>query len=65
MCKGGNIMADSFVVNSKVKEFISGKGYNCAGDLSENLSVKVEALLKDAIARAEGNSRKTVMAKDL
>lgn len=58
-------MGDSFVVNSKVKEYISGKGYNCAGDLSEHLSSKVEELLNAAIQRAEGNSRKTVMAKDI
>jgi len=58
-------MGDSLVVQSKVKEFISSKGFNCAGDLTEALSTKVEAMLKDAVMRAEGNSRKTVMAKDL
>ncbi|MFA6089558.1 MAG: DUF1931 domain-containing protein [Candidatus Woesearchaeota archaeon] len=58
-------MGDSFVIQSKVKEFISSKNYNCAGDLAENLSLKVEGLLKDAIARAEANNRKTVMSKDL
>jgi histone H3/H4 len=58
-------MGDNFVVASKIKEFISGKGYNCAGDLSENLSIKVQDMLKEAIDRAEANGRKTVMSKDL
>lgn len=58
-------MADSLVVQSKVKEFISSKGYNTAGDLVETLSAKVEDILAAAVERAEGNSRKTVMAKDL
>lgn len=58
-------MAENYVVQSKVKEFISGKGYNTASDLAENLSAAVEAMLEKAVERAEGNGRKTVMAKDL
>jgi len=58
-------MADNLVVQSKVKELISGKGYNTAGDLVETLSAKVEEILDAAVERAEGNNRKTVMAKDL
>jgi len=33
--------------------------------LAYALNEKVEALLKDAMKRAEANGRKTVMAKDL
>jgi len=51
------------VVKAKLKEAMPG--YNVAGDLAEALSAKCEQLLKDAAARAEGNGRKTVMAKDL
>ena len=56
-------MAESLVVKAKIKDV--AKGYNVAGDLADALSAKVEALIKDACARAESNGRKTVMAKDL
>ena len=51
------------VVKAKIKSVIPG--YNVAGDVAEALNAKVEALVKAAAARAEGNGRKTVMAKDL
>jgi len=56
-------MSDLLVVRAKLKE--AAKGYNVAGDLADALDKKVRALVADACARAEGNSRKTVMAKDL
>jgi histone H3/H4 len=56
-------MADSVIVRSKLKDL--AKGYNVAGDLADALDQKVRQLLADACARAEGNNRKTVMAKDL
>jgi len=56
-------MSDMLVVKAKIKD--AAKGYNVAGDLAEALDVKVKALVTDACARAEGNGRKTVMAKDL
>ncbi|MBN2457887.1 DUF1931 domain-containing protein [Candidatus Woesearchaeota archaeon] len=51
------------VVKAKIKE-ITGD-YNVSGDFAQALNTKVEKLVKDAVARAEANSRKTVMAKDL
>ncbi len=51
------------IVKAKIKDV--AKGYNVAGDVAEALNKKVEQLVKDACARAEANSRKTVMAKDL
>lgn len=51
------------VVKAKIKE-IAGD-YNVAGDVAEALNKKVEQIVKDACSRAEANSRKTVMAKDL
>ncbi len=57
-------MADLVVV-SKVKEVIKGADMNTASDLTDALSVKVEALIKDAVARAKSNDRKTVRAGDL
>ncbi len=51
------------VVKAKIKD--AAQGYNVSGDFAEALNKKVEELVKAACARAEGNSRKTVMAKDL
>gem|GEM_PF-602256 len=51
------------VVKAKIKDYATG--YNIAGDFAEALDQKVAALIKDAVKRAEGNGRRTVMAKDL
>lgn len=56
-------MSDSVIVKSKVKELVTG--YNLAGDFADALDEKAKQLVKDAVRRAEGNGRKTVMAKDL
>ncbi|MEM4755694.1 MAG: DUF1931 domain-containing protein [Candidatus Woesearchaeota archaeon] len=56
-------MSDLLVVRAKLKDVVPG--YNVAGDLAEALDAKVRQLLKDAAKRAEGNGRKTIMAKDL
>lgn len=56
-------MSDSVVVKSKIKELVGN--YNVAGDFADALDQKVKMLVKDAVGRAEGNNRKTVMAKDL
>ncbi len=53
----------SLVVKAKIKEYT--KGCNVAGDFAEALDAKVQDLIKAAVKRAEGNNRKTVMAKDL
>ncbi|MEM4268468.1 MAG: DUF1931 domain-containing protein [Candidatus Woesearchaeota archaeon] len=51
------------IVKAKIKDV--AQGFNVAGDFADALDKKVEQLIKDACARAEANSRKTVMAKDL
>ncbi len=53
----------SLVVRTKIKE-IAGT-YNVASDFADALEKKAEELVKAAIARAEANGRKTIMAKDL
>lgn len=53
----------SLVVKAKIKDV--AQGYNVAGDFAEELDKKVHQLVKDACRRAEANSRKTIMAKDL
>lgn len=56
-------MGESVVVKAKIKDI--AKEYNVAGDFADALNEKVEQLIKDACRRADGNGRKTVMAKDL
>ena len=51
------------VVKAQVKEV--AKGYNVAGDVSEAIDKIVEEMIKKGCQRAEGNGRKTLMAKDL
>lgn len=58
-------MADSIVVNSKVREAVKQAGKNMSGELSEALDKKVRLLINDAVSRANENGRATVMAKDL
>ena len=54
---------ENLVVKAKLKE--AAKGANVAGDLAGALNLLAHMLLKNACSRAEGNQRKTVMAKDL
>jgi histone H3/H4 len=56
-------MGESLVVKAKIKD--EAKGFNVSGDFADALSEKVSKLIKKACERAEANSRKTVMAKDL
>lgn len=53
----------SIVVKAKVKEL--SKDYNVAADFVDALDKKVTQLVNDALARAQANGRKTVMARDL
>ncbi len=56
-------MADLLVVRSKIKDV--AKNMNVAGDFADELSKKVEGLIKDAARRAKDNGRATVKARDL
>lgn len=56
-------MADLLVVKAKIKDVISD--YNVAGDFAEALNAIAVSLVGAAAARADGNSRKTVQAKDV
>ncbi|MDI6760361.1 MAG: hypothetical protein QMD05_06005 [Candidatus Brocadiaceae bacterium] len=53
------------VVASKVREYIKSKGCLTAGELVPALSSKLHCCIDAAIARAKGNGRKTVNAKDV
>ena len=56
-------MAELLVVKAKIKD-VAG-GMKVSGDFADALSKKVRVLIKDAVARAKANGRKTVQAKDL
>ena len=51
------------VVKSKVKE-IAGS-YNVSSDFYDTLNIKVKQMVQDSIKRAEANSRKTIMGRDI
>lgn len=53
------------VVQSKVKEQIKAAGCNTSAEAVNALSKAVERLIRDAVARAKANNRKTVKASDV
>jgi hypothetical protein len=55
----------TYVVASKIKEFINAKGMMSAGDLAEHASKALEEMLAKAVKRAAANGRKTVRGEDL
>jgi histone H3/H4 len=55
----------SYVVASKVKEMVNGKGMMSAGDLPEHLSKHIEMWLGMAVKAAQANDRKTVRGSDM
>ena len=61
-------MAELLVVRSKIKDYAKnkkGETLNVSGDFADALSGRVEEMIKDAIRRAEENSRRTVQPRDL
>lgn len=55
----------SYVVTSKVKDFIKSKEMNSSGDLTDALDKVMEHKLEKAVERAKANDRKTVRPSDL
>ena len=56
---------EMMLVQSKVKEYVRGSEMMCSGELIEALNEVVGDLLDRAVARADGNGRKTVKAQDI
>jgi histone H3/H4 len=56
---------ESFVIGSKIKAFVKGKGLMCSGELPDAVSAKVRELLEAAAERATANKRSTVRPHDL
>ena len=54
-------------VKSKVREFIKAKGCNTSSAVldGDDLNAIIMKLIDKAVARAKGNGRKTVKARDL
>ena len=54
-------------VKSKVREYIKGNGCNTSSAIldGEALNKIIMSMLDKAVARAKGNNRKTVKARDL
>lgn len=59
--------AEPLYVKSKVREYIKGKGCNTSSGVldGDTLNGIIMGLLDKAVARAKGNNRKTVKARDL
>jgi hypothetical protein len=58
-------MADSVVVQSKVKEAVKGLDLRMDSSLPEALNAKVHAMLQEAAKRAKENGRGTLRPYDL
>ena len=56
---------ESFVVGSKIREFVKGKKCFAGGDLIDGLNKQVACLLSTAVERAKNNKRKTVRSHDV
>lgn len=58
---------DPLFVKSKVREFIKGKGCNTSSGILDGDAFNeiIATMLDKAVARAIGNGRKTVKARDL
>ena len=51
------------IVVSNIKKI--AKKINVASDVPDSLNKKIEQIIKDAIARAKANNRKTLQGKDI
>lgn len=58
-------MADSVVVQSKLKEAVKGHELRMDSSLPDAVNAKVQAMLKEAAARAKSNGRGTLRPYDL
>ena len=65
MSKKGKV--EPLYVKSKVREYIKGKGCNTSSGVldGDTFNAIIMEILDAAIARAKGNNRKTVKARDL
>ncbi|MCB0218393.1 MAG: hypothetical protein KDH09_01750 [Chrysiogenetes bacterium] len=53
------------IVQSKVKDIIKKKNFQCSAEAIEAFSAQLEESVNKALARAKANGRKTVKAQDV
>jgi histone H3/H4 len=58
-------MAKSYVVASRIQQFAGKQKMRLSSKAITVVDNRIEELLKDAIKRAKGNGRKTIMPYDL
>jgi histone H3/H4 len=58
-------MAESLVVQSKVREMFKELDCNTGSDAIDQLNKEVERIVKRAVERTKENGRKTVKAADI
>lgn len=58
-------MTELLVVNSRVREVVKKLNMNISANFAEELSDKVEEIIREAVNRAEANNKKTVRGCDL
>ncbi len=58
-------MADSLVVQSKVKDAVKSLDLRMDSNLPDALNAKIDAVLKEAASRAKENGRGTLRPYDL
>ena len=58
-------MADSLIVQSKVKEAVKGLDLRMDSSLPDALNEKIDKMLADAAERAKNNNRGTLRPYDL
>lgn len=58
-------MADSLVVNSKLKEAVKGHDLRMDSSLGDAMNEKLNAMIAEAAERAKANNRGTLRPHDL
>ena len=58
-------MAETLVVQSKIREMIKAEGCSTSQDAIDSLSAEVARIVKRAVERTKGNGRKTVKGNDI
>ena len=53
------------IMNTKVKEYVNGKGFKVSGELIQKLEEDLLVVLDRATERADENQRKTIYPRDL
>ena len=57
--------APSFIVDSRLRQWVKETGHKCSDGLTNELNRKVEAILRRAVDRAQANSRATIRPEDI